>query len=738
MPYSDREYKTTNINYLNKDFNEIKNSLVEYTKTYFPNSYRDFNETSPGMMLIELAAYVGDVLSFYIDQQYKEMMLPLAEERRNVINMANMLGYKVKPSTPAYVDLTVTQTVAADNTDINSIKPDFTDAITIDKGMKIKSAVDSTIIFETLDIVDFQVSSSSDINPIQNTFDANGIVNQFKLTRKIKAIAAETKTKDFTVGSPTKFLELKLTETNVVEIVSITDSNNNTWYEVDYLAQDKIPIETHYTFDANRLDGNGDYSAYVDIDGNTLSIPVPYSLQYRQTGKRFIVEMNDDNTTSLIFGNGVLRNGQFSEQQFLQLDQVGITIPGGTENISVNIDPLSGDSRSTLGETPSNVTLTVKYRIGGGSKSNSASGDLVTIDTKNILIGNVSGKNLSVTNDTPAYGGLDEEPIEEIRRKAKAHFAAQNRCVTQEDYEARVLSMPAKFGNIAKVFVKRSAIDVLGSSTYGLFSELDFTNDGSINITDYDTLVGEIASSIQDGTETAPLTQILSQINSFYNQSTNLTDTLNNESLATLDIFVLSYDTNKYLTQLTDSSATVPHQLKVNLKNYLSNYRMITDQVNIANGKIINFGVAFEVVSHRSANKADVKLKCINKIIDYFNIDKLQFHQPLYTSDLEYELMDVDGVRAVNYVELTQDFNNLSNGRTLNVQGADTLWDFNVNNPDSPVNTGNYGWLYDFIQFFEDGVGAGNYVGKGIVLPSVEPTVFELKYPRKNIRGLVK
>ena len=738
MPYSDREYKTTNINYLNKDFNEIKNSLVEYTKTYFPNSYRDFNETSPGMMLIELAAYVGDVLSFYIDQQYKEMMLPLAEERRNVINMANMLGYKVKPSTPAYVDLTVTQTVAADNTDINSIKPDFTDAITIDKGMKIKSAVDSTIIFETLDIVDFQVSSSSDINPIQNTFDANGIVNQFKLTRKIKAIAAETKTKDFTVGSPTKFLELKLTETNVVEIVSITDSNNNTWYEVDYLAQDKIPIETHYTFDANRLDGNGDYSAYVDIDGNTLSIPVPYSLQYRQTGKRFIVEMNDDNTTSLIFGNGVLRNGQFSEQQFLQLDQVGITIPGGTENISVNIDPLSGDSRSTLGETPSNVTLTVKYRIGGGSKSNSASGDLVTIDTKNILIGNVSGKNLSVTNDTPAYGGLDEEPIEEIRRKAKAHFAAQNRCVTQEDYEARVLSMPAKFGNIAKVFVKRSAIDVLGSSTYGLFSELDFTNDGSINITDYDTLVGEIASSIQDGTETAPLTQILSQINSFYNQSTNLTDTLNNESLATLDIFVLSYDTNKYLTQLTDPSATVPHQLKVNLKNYLSNYRMITDQVNIANGKIINFGVAFEVVSHRSANKADVKLKCINKIIDYFNIDKLQFHQPLYTSDLEYELMDVDGVRAVNYVELTQDFNNLSNGRTLNVQGADTLWDFNVNSPDSPQNTGNYGWLYDFIQFFEDGVGAGNYVGKGIVLPSVEPTVFELKYPRKNIRGLVK
>ena len=165
---------------------------------------------------------------------------------------------------------------------------------------------------------------------------------------------------------------------------------------------------------------------------------------------------------------------------------------------------------------------------------------------------------------------------------------------------------------------------------------------------------------------------------------------------------------------------------------------MITDQVNITNGKIVNFGVAFEVVGHRSANKADVKLKCINKIIDYFNIDKLQFHQPLYTSDLEYELMGVDGVRAVNYVELTQDFNTLSNSRTLNVQGSEKLWDFNINNPAVAQNTGNYGWLYDFIQFFEEGSGAGNYVGKGIVLPSVEPAVFELKYPRKNIRGIVK
>ena len=93
MPYSDKKYKPSNVNYLNKDFNSLKSALMEYAKTYFPNTYQDFNETSPGMMLIEMGAYVGDVLSYYIDKQYKEPLLPLAQERRNVVNLAGMVGY---------------------------------------------------------------------------------------------------------------------------------------------------------------------------------------------------------------------------------------------------------------------------------------------------------------------------------------------------------------------------------------------------------------------------------------------------------------------------------------------------------------------------------------------------------------------------------------------------------------------------------------------------------------------
>ena len=161
MPYSsnnDRKNKNIpSINYLNKDFISIKNDLMKYVQAYFPNTYRDFNETSPGMMLLELSAYVGDVLNFYIDQQYREMMLPLSEERRNILTLAKSHGYRVNPISPSYVDLTIKTTVGASSNG----NPDFNDSncCVIDKGMQVVSAADAEVIFETLSVVDFKVSS---------------------------------------------------------------------------------------------------------------------------------------------------------------------------------------------------------------------------------------------------------------------------------------------------------------------------------------------------------------------------------------------------------------------------------------------------------------------------------------------------------------------------------------------------------------------------------------------------
>ena len=695
MPYSDKDYKVSNVNYLNKDFNSLKSTLIEYAKTYFPNSYRDFNETSPGMMLIEMGAYVGDVLSFYIDQQYKEMLLPLAEEKRNVINLANAFGYKVKPILPAYVDLSISRVVGTTD-DFNNLQPNYASITTpIAERTQVQSSADSTLIFETLDVVDFRVSGST----IEvNSTDDNGVVSDYKLTKKVRAISAETKTKDFTIGTPEKFLKLTLDETNVVDIISVKDSLDNEYFEVDYLVQDNVPIETHYTDDGARG------TAY-NVDANTVvDVPVPYTLSFQRTSKKFITEVDDDDTTSLVFGNGILRNGQLEQTNLLQTEQVGLTIPGETQNFAAAIDPLvNNDNRSTLGETPANTTLTVTYRVGGGTSANAAVGDLTTFVT--------SIANTTVTNETPAYGGSDGQSVDEIREAAKAYFATQNRCVTQEDYEARTLAMPAKFGGIAKVFCGRES------------TELE-TGEIPSNITDNVTELQDLVSSIvlgQQVFEGPSFTNLLGAL------STNLTSyqdsiILNPELInSTINLHILSYDENGKLVPATNPT-NATHPLKTNLKNYLNQFRLLTDEVNIIDGKVINFGVEFEVVAHRGMNKADVKLRVIDKIKNYFTTDKMQFRQPLYTNDVIYEVMGVEGVRSVNDLKLVQEFTDAS-GEFLAFL-----------NKDGEVTGGDsrYNYLYGFSDFYN-----GVISSDGVILPSVEPSVFELKFPNKDIRGKV-
>ena len=161
MPYSNNTSgDNRQVNYSDKEFSSLKSALIDYAKAYFPNTYQDFNETSPGMMLIEMSAYVGDVLSFYIYQQYKEMMLPLAQERRNVLNLAKTLGYKVKPVKAAFVDLTVSQQLGYTLADDNSRYPDWTDCKRYSQGIIVKSQNNSDIEFETLDEVDFTYSGA--------------------------------------------------------------------------------------------------------------------------------------------------------------------------------------------------------------------------------------------------------------------------------------------------------------------------------------------------------------------------------------------------------------------------------------------------------------------------------------------------------------------------------------------------------------------------------------------------
>ena len=754
MPtYGDNNFKESNVNYLNKDFSALKQSLMNYAKSYFPDTYRDFNETSPGMMLLEMNAYVGDVLSFYIDQQYQEMLLPLAEERRNVINMAKMFGYKVKPIVPSYVDLTFTSNVNASSGD--SSKVDYTNAAVFDAGIELTSDSNSETIFTTLEPIDFRITGSDDTNSIATTTDS-GLASAYTLSRRVKAVSATEKTITFQISNPEKFKTITIPDTNVIDIVSCVDSNGSNWYEVDFLAQDKVTIPTHYTNDSSRN------TAYSNALNDTISdIAVPFSLTYITTGKRFTRETNLDNTTSLVFGNGVLRNGIDGtiDQGYIDMEQVGIVIPGQTNDLNNSIDPLLGNEYSTLGEAPNQTTLTITYRIGGGIGSNVPSGDVTTLPSPTPTPALGSSALVSVTNENPAVGGKDEEDTIEIKEKARAFFTTQNRCVTKEDYEARVLNIPARFGNIAKVYVTRNVEGDVAAGQQEFNTSLISTNDNSIIIDDKlqiirMTLANEQSSNAQKLTNIVAQMDALTQASdsNMANLDTlNLYSDLSTFNLSSISVYVLAYNNKKQLVGNPNAlnlgkTDNLPQTLLHNISNYLTNFRLMTDTITLFDGYVVNFGVFFDIIAEKYANKQQVKLNCIQKIKDYFNINKMQFNQPIFKSNLEFELMGVEGVRSIGHVTITQDDdyfyqdaggNPTGDGDTLSSPTYSYSYDastgeFEDSSGDNGGGTADYGYKYNFKNALsEDGT---------IVRPphSSTPTVFELKNANQNIQGRVR
>ena len=439
----------TNINYTSKDFSTIKKDLIEYTKSYFPDTYKDFNETSPGMMLIELSSYVGDVLSYYIDYNYKENLLATATEKRNIRRLAEFLGYKTPNKTPSVVRLKVQTTINADGTTGTPLYGEAPSSI--DSGLQIASNVDSEVTFETTGEIDFTSSGSGDPEISAPSLNDNGEASSYTLTRYVRAVSAKTKTKSFTLTSPTKFLELDLGEDNVVDILNCQDSSGQKWYEVDYLAQEKVLKQTHYSDSSNdtisgvRSNAYDQGSATDDIS----PIPIPYVAEYIKTNKKFTTKFDEDTQTYKVqFGNGLFRFSN-SGSQVDPVEQAGVTING------TNLADIPGAIGSTtannlnLGETPTNTTLTFTYRVGGGADSNIQVGELTNVNNP------PAGVSITVTNDEPGTGGTDGQTVDEIRQNASAFFASQLRCVTKEDYTARILSLPQKFGSIAKCYVER-------------------------------------------------------------------------------------------------------------------------------------------------------------------------------------------------------------------------------------------------------------------------------------------
>ena len=433
------------IKYLNKDFAEFRGNLIEFAKTYFPATYSDFNESSPGMMFIEMASYIGDSLSYYIDDTLKESLMVHADDIENVISLSQYLGYKPKVTSPSVTTLSVYQLVPSTGTGVNNTY-DETYLLKLKEGMVVESA--NGVRFITQDVVDFSDDVDREIT-IYQTDSVSGETSFYLVKKNVQAISAEIKEQEFTFGSYEAFRTIDLSDTNIIDIYDVRDSNGNKWYEVPYLGQELIFVDYPNT-------------AANDPDLYQFKSTVPYILNTLKTSRRFVKKVNGDSTTTIQFGAG---DPSVSEETIIpSVKNVGLGLPNSISKLNESFDPTNFLKTNTYGSSPSNTTITVKYLVGGGISSNVKKGTLTQIrgveyeeDTtlltpQELAIYNSTKNSLAVDNEVPATGGKGGDTIEEIRQNALANFGSQNRAVTAKDYEVRALSMPTKFGSVAKAY----------------------------------------------------------------------------------------------------------------------------------------------------------------------------------------------------------------------------------------------------------------------------------------------
>ena len=465
------------VSLVGRDFGEFRKNLIEFSKNYFPNTYNDFNESSPGMMFMEMASYVGDVLSFYTDTQLRESLLSTAEENVNLFNIVNSLGYKPKNIIPAAVTMDVFQLVPATGVGDN-VKPDFDYAMTVGANMIIGSTDYSDVEFTTIASIDFAFSSS--FNPTEiSVYQIDENTNQpvyYLLKKQIKATSGKEKVKTFNFAAPKIYDKIKIEEENLVRIKNVTDSDGDTWTRVPYLAQDTV---------FEQIDNNEDNSTYLhQYSGDT-----PYLLELNRVPKRYITNFEDDGIMVIGFGAGISSNAD--EEIIPNPDNVGSALYADNQNLDTTLDPSNFLYTKTYGVAPQNTTLTVTYLIGNGIVDNVPAGDLVSVVSSNTIFKNEINLNknlvsfckqsIACSNPNAAVGGKTTESQEEIRQNAMAFFAAQNRTVTREDYVMRCYALPPQFGSVAKAYLVQD-YQLENSKVDGQYINTEIPNPLALNL----------------------------------------------------------------------------------------------------------------------------------------------------------------------------------------------------------------------------------------------------------------
>jgi hypothetical protein len=610
---------TTNrdIKYINRDFTDFRARLIEYARTYFPQTYTDFSPTSPGIMFMEQASYVGDVLSFYLDNQFQETFVQYAQQTNNVFELAYMFGYKPKTTGVAQTVVDVYQQLPSIDDGTGNYVPDYSYAITVGENTTVTSQNGSSFLIQ--DKIDFSVSSSQDPTEVTIYQISGNIPQYFLLKKSRKAISAVINTSTFSFGAPQQFQTINLQENNIIKILDITDSDNNKWYEVDHLGQEMVLDTVKNT---NIYDPN--------VNGDT-----PYLLRLKKVARRFATRFTSLSNLQIQFGSGNPAN--VTEEITPNADNVGIGLPFEQDKLTAAYSPTNFLFTGTYGVSPSSTTLTVRYLTGGGVGSNIAANTLTSLNTSNCKFNNINlnsttanyiFNSLASNNLEAATGGRGGDTLEEIRQNTLALVASQKRSVTADDYLVRALSMPSDYGSVSKAFIEQPKLTDAQVST-----------------------------------------------------------------IETLNLYILSLNSQGQLDFATET-------LKDNLRTYLSQYRMIGDNIEIRDAFIINIGIDFEIIVLPEYNNSEVLLACITALQNYFTLDKWQINQPILLRDLYILLDRISGVQSVKNISI------------LNKAGTTS----------------------GYSQYAYDITGATQ---NQVIYPSLDPSIFEIKYPDIDIKGKV-
>lgn len=609
---------TTNkdIKYINRDFSDFRARLIEYARTYFPQTYTDFSATSPGMMFMEQASYVGDVLSFYLDNQFQETFIQYAQQTNNVFELAYMFGYRPKTTGVAQTVVDFYQQLPS-KLSSSVYLPDYDYALTISENTTISSQNGSSFLIQ--DKIDFSVSSSQDPTEV-SIYQISGNSPQYFLLKKSrKAISSTINTSTFSFGASQQYQTVNLQSNNIIKILDVTDSDGNIWYEVNHLGQEMV-LDTVKNTNVNDPNANS----------NT-----PYLLKLKKVARRFATRFTSLTNLQIQFGAG--SPNTITEEITPNPDNVGIGLPFEKDKLTTAFSPVNFLFTNTYGISPSNTTLTVRYLTGGGVGSNIAANTLTGLNTSNSKFNNINLNSttanyiftsLASNNPDAASGGRGGDTLEEIRQNTLAIAASQQRSVTAEDYLVRALSMPSDYGVVSKAYIEQPK------------------------------LTDQQVSTIE-----------------------------------TLNLYVLSLNSQNQLGYANET-------LKNNLRTYLSQYRMIGDNVEIRDAFIINIGIDFEIIVLPEYNNNEVLLACITSLQTYFNTSKWQLNQPIFLRDLYILLDKIKGIQSVKNISISN----------------------------------KAGTTSGYSQYAYDITGATQ---NNVIYPSLDPSIFEVKYPNLDIKGKV-